>query len=762
MIKDLWNRRFFQFFATYLGAGWALIQFAEWLVARYKFNNTLVDQLAIFLLICLPAFLIFVYNHGRPGPDKWLLSEKIIIPISIVLGIIVGYISIPNNPQDFEYVELQDLNGELIKRYVPNENNIRKIGVFPFENKTGIDSLNYLRMGFPELLQNDLLQDPRLYQTTPNSLLGKAGFTYNDFFENISFSQKFKAANAYPTDYFMIGIFDIIDENYKIEFEIFESKTGKSIHKNSIINQDFYTLIDNITSQTINAIFPIEIFQTIDYKDLPAVDLVSSNTNALKNYFTGKEMSSLNSEDPLKALTFFEKAVQLDKNCAACYFELGNTKILLNGFKAGIPDIEKSVNLASFLYDRIRFYYQERFFYISFDYESQVKLLEMMIRLYPFQLSGYASLMDYYNGVNVEKAIEIGNQAIKNGFQKTISDEMGKLYFKKGEYKKAQVFFESYLKDYPNDSEVKENLIETFIALHEIDRAQILIEENVLLNPTSVEAIIKLAVFERRHKGNFEKSEKLLKQSIEKAITSNDLADAFFNLCTLKNQTGEIKEAIAYLNKSKETQYRYEIPAIVDIQTYHKEMNLYWELDSIEAFKNLKSKYIENHRSILPIVECLFELDYAETFQDTSTFLKYFPSYRDSIINFYGADNKLYLLYDAYYESLKDNNCEALNLFNKYYEVSGIGIDEVTEDFINAAINCGKYDEARKLVNSNLNSSPFWPYYHYLSAKVYLLEKDKKQAIKSLEIALDLLKNADKNNKVVLLSQNLYHSLKEN
>ena len=85
--EDLIDRRFFQFIGTYLGVSFGLIQFAEFMENRYSPGFQLVDKMIIFLAVLLPAVIVFIYNHGRKGRDKWKPFERIFLPSNLVVAL---------------------------------------------------------------------------------------------------------------------------------------------------------------------------------------------------------------------------------------------------------------------------------------------------------------------------------------------------------------------------------------------------------------------------------------------------------------------------------------------------------------------------------------------------------------------------------------------------------------------------------------------------------------------------------------------------
>jgi len=194
---DLWDRRVFQYLATYAGATWAAIQVGEWLVERYGFSDSLVEKIIVFLLICLPAFLIFVYNHGRPGADSWKPYEKILIPVSLLLGIGVSTFAIKSTPKALtalSEVSIEDEEGKIVKRKVPTIESTRRAVFFPFENKGKKKNEDWLRFGIPMLMDRDIEQDMRIYSMSPTLLKDDYESLNLDYTEKVSLSNMVKIA----------------------------------------------------------------------------------------------------------------------------------------------------------------------------------------------------------------------------------------------------------------------------------------------------------------------------------------------------------------------------------------------------------------------------------------------------------------------------------------------------------------------------------------------------------------------------------------
>ena len=87
LLVDLSERRFFSYVGGYLGFAVGIPGGMDLLGV----DSIYVQKTVLFFIILFFPFAIFVYNHGRPGPDEWKSYEKIIIPIFVLLSIVIPY-----------------------------------------------------------------------------------------------------------------------------------------------------------------------------------------------------------------------------------------------------------------------------------------------------------------------------------------------------------------------------------------------------------------------------------------------------------------------------------------------------------------------------------------------------------------------------------------------------------------------------------------------------------------------------------------------
>jgi hypothetical protein len=87
LIKNLFERRIPQILGIYIGSGFGVLEFVEWLVGHYPVSPYLEQFSFVAMVSMLPTVYLLAHFHGRPGLDRWTRVEKIGIPIRATASI---------------------------------------------------------------------------------------------------------------------------------------------------------------------------------------------------------------------------------------------------------------------------------------------------------------------------------------------------------------------------------------------------------------------------------------------------------------------------------------------------------------------------------------------------------------------------------------------------------------------------------------------------------------------------------------------------
>ncbi len=89
--ENLMHRRVPQIVGMYVAATGLVIELGDWVTERFNLPTMLTSYIFVAMLVMLPAIVLFAYNHGAPGADEWTKSERVVIPLNAVLGLVLLY-----------------------------------------------------------------------------------------------------------------------------------------------------------------------------------------------------------------------------------------------------------------------------------------------------------------------------------------------------------------------------------------------------------------------------------------------------------------------------------------------------------------------------------------------------------------------------------------------------------------------------------------------------------------------------------------------
>ena len=384
IFATLWEHRVPQFFATYLGVCWAILQFLNFICDRYSLNGSIVDKFLIFVAILIPGVLLYIYNHGKPGPDPWTKLEKVILPGNLVLaGVLAIFLGGSNSAKASAPIEvvIADENGEEVTRLVPSTNQSKDLYFFPFTSN--VPDYEYLRTGMPILLGADMEQDMRI--TTRNPLgsqyqLGAHDYEYRD---EIPFSVMLDIAKKSKYDYFLTGNIQMEEGQWSLELKAFESQNGDEFFSELITAEDIYSLADKATATFTSNLFLIDNNSDFgSYTDLPASNLISSNEEAFKLYSTAIEKLYVTDEyDEGIALT--QQAISLDDKSAELKFLAADVIRLRGDMETSKKLISEALSLSKQLPERQQFNIKKTYWTFNKHIEKSVALMNNWTTLYP-------------------------------------------------------------------------------------------------------------------------------------------------------------------------------------------------------------------------------------------------------------------------------------------------------------------------------------------------------------------------------------------
>lgn len=653
VLQRLWDRRFFQYLATYLGVSWGLIQFVEWLVSRYNLDSGWVDNLAIFLFAILPTVILFIYFHGRAGHDEWKPFEKIVYPINFVVAIIAAFFLFDTNAQDrVREVEVTNLEGDTITRIMPAKEFTSKIVFFPFTTESGVESWKGYAAGI--LANVDIEQDFKWYAYDATSM--KEAYNDNGYSieEDIPFSTKLKIAANRFCSYFAEGQLSKNEHGYLLDFTIYNVENGKKELEKSVESNDLYGLVDQMTAEIRSSINNVKLDKVAEVIDLPSSDLITDNEGALEHYVKGIIALEMGPSRYDEAIPEIYKAAEMDENCAECLV-MKMVGQQLQG-ERGEETIKKAVEVGSSLPERQKFRLNYLKYIIDQDIDKMLKLLETWKKLYPNDSYPYNKLIGYYkSSFQNAKVAEVAAEAIENNHLGGMLLEAADVNVKLKNFDKAQEYTERFQQLYPKRAAKSTSLSEILMAQGEYNKALPKLEEIFLLNPEKYNLPVLMA--ECYYKMNdYKQADEMFDDALDAANTPLDSLDIYEKQMLYLARNGRADEYLKVFNKHKEI-YLLNYPAANYVQVLIQYGNIYTKIGATEKQNEILNEGLSTAPEFArPTFEMM--IDFVRTVWEMD---------KDAYLESYA---KVKPLLASAGESSKYINESLVNYFNDNYELS--------------------------------------------------------------------------------------------
>ena len=331
--REIIERRVLPAAGVYVGACWVVVEILDRLAERYYLSPYLTDIIFWGLFSLLPAVILLAWTHGRPGRDKATRTEKVGIPLNVILtaGMLLTVFGDKDISVTADLVTMANELGQEEVHYIPRESYRRRIAVF-FWDQAGDDAdSEWLQYGVTELLTQDLRQNPFLLVSSPwdNPVDGfypemsEAGF---DDGLGVPLTLKREIAEQANRDYFIDGEISREDQQFTISARVWDTASLEMIDEISARGWNLMGVVDELADGVR------ELLDTPPGRgDLPLGEAYGESEDTLRNYISAMN-AVLFGNDREKAIEFYDRALNADPGFALAWYmksvtwlEQGNT-----------------------------------------------------------------------------------------------------------------------------------------------------------------------------------------------------------------------------------------------------------------------------------------------------------------------------------------------------------------------------------------------------------------------------------------------------
>lgn len=361
------------------------------------------------------------------------------------------------------------------RKLVSSGENKPSLAVMYFKNNTGDKNLDHWRKALSDLLISDLSQSKylrvlsgeRLYNILEKMNLIEANSYSSDDLKEVA--QQGEVGNV------LVGQYALAGETFRISIMLQNAQTGETLGSDSVQGEgveSIFAMVDELTTK-IKSGFQLTSEEIAGDIDVAADTLTTSSPDAYRFYSEG--IKFFNKGDYTNSIAMMEMAVGLDSEFAMAYRNLSVAYKNLGYGSEAKNRLQLAYDLSESVSEKERFLIQGLYFSQSEGtFSKAIAAYNQLLRLYPTDEIGSANLgMIYVDLEEWDKAIEVlaVNRRVKDdSVQPYIS--LSAAYVGKGQYKKANEVFESYLSDVAENASIHFSLAQNYISQGELELAE--------------------------------------------------------------------------------------------------------------------------------------------------------------------------------------------------------------------------------------------------------------------------------------------------
>jgi tetratricopeptide (TPR) repeat protein len=385
LLTNLIHRRVPQITGMYIGAMWLVIELGDWITARFALPGNLTSYVFVAMLVMLPSVLLIAYNHGAPGRDRWTGTEKIAVPVNIVLAAALLWFMTPliHAEAATETLTIEDETGAMQKFEVARQGHHRELVAFFWDNETGNPDLDWLAYGLPIMLAHDINRvSPVLTAATPidstllKSRLREQGY---DRMLEIPRGLAVELSRDRQSDALIIGSFHEDGTSKVVSATVIDAGTGDELESVTEAADDWMSAVDAVTA----AILGIwEITPSRDHSDDPVSEHFTGSLEAARHFALGRVAIEIDGNYPV-AMEEFHAALAIDPGFAEALGELSLRQYLSGNLEAARASAAEAMRNSYRLSTGSEFVLKANRYIYDGDYARGERVLEIWAEVEP-------------------------------------------------------------------------------------------------------------------------------------------------------------------------------------------------------------------------------------------------------------------------------------------------------------------------------------------------------------------------------------------
>ncbi len=521
VLTDLWRRRVPHFLGAYLVAAWAAVFLVRALADRLMLSPDLPALVLAGMIALLPSVVILGYFHGGTG-RAWAPAERAGLALNAVgaaallyllfHGRDLGRIAEPEPFTDSEGVERVE--------WVPAEDEVRRVGAFFFENRSGDPELDWVSYAIPIAVDAELEQDLAvLVRTGMVEELRERG---DERWTAVPTALRRELAREAGLGWTYGGWFDGRADSLVVHTTLTplgeESARGAQPQSRAwTTTEDGVVPLADSLSRALRGDVGLPSGYLARVEDRPATEVLTDSPRAFRRYVDGVRLRWI-VQDPGAATGSLREAVEFDPDFALAWNEL-SLAALSGGDEETALEAKKRVIGLDYRLPRWKYLSLLQGYYVmSGQSESAMAVAEERVARYPDDLEARRSLARVLaNAGRLAEAIEqweilYEREPGRPDYLLAIARARSGT----SDRARARLAFERYFAAGGASREGRDEFARFLRAGGELDRATDIYREALLLDPEDVPLRIGLAAVEA-DAGDFAEAGRELQRALETA-----------------------------------------------------------------------------------------------------------------------------------------------------------------------------------------------------------------------------------------------------
>ncbi|MCL7972597.1 MAG: protein kinase [marine benthic group bacterium] len=318
---DLWRRRVPHAFVAYLIATWGAVFLARVLADRLMLSPDVPALVLTAMVALLPSVVLIGYFHGGSG-RAWPTAERAGVALNAVGAAAILLLLFRDShlgpvAQPEPYTDSREIEGV---EWVPAPGQVRRAGVFFFENRTGDPELDWISYAVPFALQADLDQD--LLLLTETGLVPALRERGEERWTTVPDPLKRELARERGLGWVLSGWFEGRADSLVVHSSLTGMKRGTTAAQRAWITdiEGLLPTVDRL-SHAIKEGVVLPSAYLARVEDRPAMEMLSDRPAAFRSYVEGMRLRLVEG-DPEAARDAMRVATGRDPDFALAWNEL--------------------------------------------------------------------------------------------------------------------------------------------------------------------------------------------------------------------------------------------------------------------------------------------------------------------------------------------------------------------------------------------------------------------------------------------------------